>query len=255
MSSQPADLDLGPFAPDRTAPIPLSRVALALGIVAAGIAGARPIVESISTADLGWSRVPGVIVGMVALFVALFAFYKVSTEGRHGRTLALTGLALAFAGGVTSIIYGSIADHTLRLGRFFHLYFEGKILREVWPDLARGAENTLKAAFLAEIIAVVLGLIIATFRMAQRRIVRSPAVAYINVLRGLPLVVVASLVNFGLPAIGITLGTLAAVVTMRSDGCRSESWHDARRIDDVCGYPSSIPCRYSTLDERVHRPD
>ncbi|MGZ4119222.1 MAG: amino acid ABC transporter permease [Actinomycetota bacterium] len=152
-------------------------------------------------------------IGVFALLVGLFAFYRVSTEGRHGRALALTGVSLALAGGVTSLIYGAIADHTLRLGRFFNLYFDLTLLRQSGPDLARGAVNTIKAAFLAEVIAVILGLIVATFRLAQRRVVRGPAVVYINVLRGLPLVVLAALVTYGLPAIGLTLGTLAAVVT------------------------------------------
>jgi len=214
MTTRAADLEFGPFAHDRSASIPISRLALALGIVAAFIAGARPVVEAISpSTDLGWSRIPGVIVGTVALVVALVAFYFVSTEGRHGRTLALAGLALAFGGGITSIVYGAIADHTLRLGRFFHLYFDGHLLRTIAPDLARGAVNTIKAAFLAEVIAVVVGLVVATFRLAQRKIVRAPAIVYINVLRGLPLVVLAALVTYGLPAVGITLGTLAAVVT------------------------------------------
>ena len=214
MSTISSELSLGPFAPDEQSPIPTAWAALGLGMVAAALAGARPLIEHLSTSThLGSLRLPAIIGGVVAALVGLVAFYRVSTQGLRGRGLAIAAVGIGVVAALSAVVYGSVADGTLRLGRFFNLYFYLHLLRVITPDLARCAVVTIKAAFLAEVIAVVLGLIIATFRMSERRLVRVPAIAYIDFVRGLPLVVLASLVAYGLPAIGITLGTLASVVT------------------------------------------
>jgi len=214
MSTMSADLSLGPFAPDEQSPIPLAWGAIALGVAAAFLAAARPVIEHVSTSThLKDLRLPAIIGGVVAAIVGLVALYRVSTRGLRGRGIAIGAVGLGAAAALTAVVYGSIADGSLRLGRFFNLYFDLHLLRVITPDLARGAVNTVKAAFLAEVIAVAIGLVIATFRMSAQRVVRLPAVVYIDVVRGLPLVVLAALVAFGLPAIGITLGTLATVVT------------------------------------------
>ena len=204
----------GPFAPDRRAPGPLARAGVTLGIAAAVLAVMRPIVEkTVARSDLSSLRFPGIALGIVAVLVSLVAFYRVSTQGLRGRGLSLTGVWLGAIAAITVVIYAATVDGNLQLGQFAHYYLNLHIMREIIPDLGRGALNTIKAAFLAEVIAVGLGLIIATLRMSKRTVIRLPAIAYIDVVRGLPLIVVVSLVAFGLPAIGITLGTLATVVT------------------------------------------
>jgi polar amino acid transport system permease protein len=214
MATIAEDTRLGPFAPDARPPIRLARASLVLGIVAASAAAFRPVFEALHPeSDLAWARSGALAIGVLAAVVSLVAFYRVTTHGLRGRGMVLAGVWLGAAAAMTAVVYGATADGTLRLGRFFHSYFNPSTLRAVAPDLARGALNTLKAASLAEVIAIGLGLVFATFRMSRRRVVRLPAVVYIDVVRSLPLIVLASLVTFGLPAIGITLGTLAAVVT------------------------------------------
>jgi His/Glu/Gln/Arg/opine family amino acid ABC transporter permease subunit len=214
MATIPADERLGPFAPDQRAPGALARAAFGLGVGAAVLAAVRPAVENLQPrSDLSWLRLPEISVGIAAVLVSLAAFYRVSTQGLRGRGLSLAGAWLGGVAALAGVIYAATVDGNLRLGQFAHYYLNLHVMREIIPDLARGAVNTVKAAFLAEVIAVGAGLLIATFRMSKRSIIRLPAVAYIDVVRGLPLVVVVSLVAFGLPAIGITLGTLATVVT------------------------------------------
>jgi polar amino acid transport system permease protein len=213
MATISMDPRLGPFAPDQQAPIPLARGAFGLGISACAIAVARPLIENIARqSDLAWLRVPGMGIAVAAILLSLAAFYRVSTQGLRGRGLSLGGMWLGVAAAVTSVIYAATVDGSLRLGRFAFYYLNGRVLLDVIPDLARAAVNTVKAAFLAEVFAVVVGLIIATFRISKRRMVRLPAVAYIDVVRGLPLVVLVSLVGGGLPFIGITLSSLTVVV-------------------------------------------
>ena len=214
MAITSVDHRLGPFAPDQRAPGGLARAAFAAGVVAAAVVVIRPIGENVDQSlDLSWIRLPGILVGVAAVCISLLAFYRVSTRGLRGRVLSLAGLALGAIAALTAVVYAATVDGNLRLGQFAHYYLNLHILREITPDLGRGALNTIKAAFLAELIAVAAGLIIATFRMSNRWIVRLPAVVFIDVVRGLPLIVVVSLVAFGLPTIGITLGTLATVVT------------------------------------------
>ena len=208
------DQRLGPFAPDRRAPGVLVRIGFALGVAAAALAVVRPVFEqTLSHSHLSSLRFPGIVIGVLAILVSLVAFFQVSNQGLRGRSLTLAGVSLGAIATLTVIIYTANADGNLRLGQFFHYYFNLHVMREIVPDLARGALNTLKAAFIAEVIAIAAGLILATFRLSPRAVVRSPAILYIDFVRAIPLVVVAFLVSFGLPTIGITLGTLAAVIT------------------------------------------
>jgi His/Glu/Gln/Arg/opine family amino acid ABC transporter permease subunit len=214
MTTVSIDQKFGPFAPDQRAPIPIARGALWLGVAALVLAVVRPVVENVQPrSDLAWMRLPGMVAGILAVAVSLVALYRVSTEGLRGRGLALIGAWLGAVAVLIVIVYAATVDGNLRLARFFHYYFNLHILRVITPDLARGAVNTVKAAFLAEVIAVAAGLIIATLRMSKRTMIRLPAVWYIDVVRGLPLIVMGSLVAYGLPAVGITLGTFAVVVT------------------------------------------
>ena len=57
-------------------------------------------------------------------------------------------------------------------------------------------------------------MIVATFALSPRKSMRYPAVAYVDLIRGLPLVVLAFLVHFGLPNLGITLGDFVSPVVI-----------------------------------------
>lgn len=214
MATTSVDDRLGPFGPDLRAPGVLVRTGFALGAAAAALALVRPVVEkTVSRSDLSALRAPGMVIGIAAVLLSLVSFYRVSSQGLRGRVLSLAGVWLGAIAALTVVIYSANVDGNLRLGDFAHYYLNLHLLREITPDLARGAVNTLKAAFIAEVIAIAVGLILATFRLSPRAVIRSPAVIYIDFIRAIPLVVVAFLVSFGLPTIGITLGTLAAVVT------------------------------------------
>ena len=213
MATISVDERLGPFAPDRRAPGVLARGAFALGVGAVVLAVVRPVVENIQPrSDLSWTRLPGITVGILAIVVSLAAFYRVSTQGLRGRGLSLAGAWLGAGAALTGVVYAATVDGNLRLGQFAHYYLNIHIMREIIPDLARGALTTIKAAFLAEVIAVAAGLLIATLRMSKRVIVRLPAILYIDVVRGLPLIVLVSLVAFGLPTIGINAAAYIAEI-------------------------------------------
>ncbi len=78
----------------------------------------------------------------------------------------------------------------------------------VWNVLAEGLVNTLKAAALAMVLSVVLGTVIAVGRLSLGRAGRLPLVAIVELLRGLPVVI---LIYYGvrvLPDVGVDLSGL-----------------------------------------------
>lgn len=83
---------------------------------------------------------------------------------------------------------------------FFDLEIWGQVIR---PMLTEGLRMTLTYALLAEAFGAVLGLGIALLQLSPNRWVRLPAVLYVDVLRGLPLMMTIILVGLGLPLAGL----------------------------------------------------
>jgi polar amino acid transport system permease protein len=199
------------FAPEQGPPSAAARAAVWIGIASVTFALVRPVLDA-GGADTAvrWPARASMLLAAAAFVSAMSGLYDVAARGRRGRWLVAAALAIAAAGALLAYLYAAVHDGSLRPGRFFHLYFEGKVIRAVAGDLLRGAVNTIKLAFVSEAIAVLIGLVLATFRLSHRWWLRLPAVGYVDLVRGLPLVVLASLVNYGLPFIGITLGLFAA---------------------------------------------
>jgi glutamate transport system permease protein len=123
------------------------------------------------------------------------------------RTRIGTGVALVVLAGLAYLVIRRLAA-----GGQFSMELWGPLIDPsneafdaVWRLLGEGLVNTLKAAALAMILSVVLGTLIAVGRLSFGRTGRIPLIGLIEVLRGLPVVV---LVYFGvrvLPDIGVDL--------------------------------------------------
>jgi polar amino acid transport system permease protein len=96
----------------------------------------------------------------------------------------------------------------------FHQYFDWGQARPYLGDLGRGFWITLQIAFLGEIIALSLGLVLAVLRRAGLaaqtrgartggRVVRGVAIAYINFFRGVPALIVLLLMAGSFPFLPI----------------------------------------------------
>jgi glutamate transport system permease protein len=75
----------------------------------------------------------------------------------------------------------------------------------VWRLIGEGVVNTVRAAVLAMVLAIVLGTLIAVARLSVGRIGRIPLIGLIEILRGLPVVVLVFIAVRVLPDIGIDL--------------------------------------------------
>jgi glutamate transport system permease protein len=78
----------------------------------------------------------------------------------------------------------------------------------VWGLLGEGLVNTIKAAVVAMILSVVLGTLIAVARISLGKVGRIPLIGLVEILRGLPVVVLVYLSVQVLPDIGVDLRDL-----------------------------------------------
>lgn len=201
--------DLGRFAPDQGPTSLWSAAAVALGASAAAVA-AVAIVTDLSGGASFDSRPSAAPLGVLAIVAAVVGMLQAATSGRRGRGLAGWGAALGAAGAVAAILHGASLAGTLDFGAFGTAYFDRDIISATWPDLRRAAVNTLKYAAVAEGFGIVLGLIVATMAISKRAFLRVPAVVYVDVVRGLPLLMTIFLVAFAPTYIGITFPTILA---------------------------------------------
>lgn len=85
----------------------------------------------------------------------------------------------------------------------WRLFFNLEVILEALPTLlAEGLRNTLYLSVGALAIGLVAGLLLALLGLSRNRLVRLPAVVYIDVFRGLPALLTILLVGQGLPAAG-----------------------------------------------------
>lgn len=227
MAARTDELELGPFAPDEGRPEVLAFVGLLSGAVTLGLTVTRVVLvigeiteARFLTSLAQWFAVLGVFTGLAAL-------YRVSVRGLPGRRVARAGLALSTIAGIAAFLYAADQDGSLQLSRLGAAYlnpdllFNGAVLSDLWA----GLQNTMEAAFIAEVVALIVGLVIATFELSDRRWLRYPARAYVDVVRGTPLVVLTLLISAGLPRLGVRfpfLGTVVLVLVVNASAYVAE---------------------------------
>ncbi len=85
-----------------------------------------------------------------------------------------------------------------------------ELIARAWPDFVRGAGMTLVVAVTATLIGLALGMAAALARLSPWRLLRAGARAYVEVVRGTPLLVQLFLVYAALPLWGVRLPAIAA---------------------------------------------
>ena len=80
------------------------------------------------------------------------------------------------------------------------------------PLLLRGALVTLEISIASMTLAILVGLMLALVRVFGSRLVAWPAVAFIEVIRGTPLLIQLFIIFYGLPSLGIRLTPFWAAV-------------------------------------------
>lgn len=89
-------------------------------------------------------------------------------------------------------------------------------LTENFPALMQGLGQTILLAFVSILIALLLGIVLGLMRAGRNNILSGIALVYIDLMRGLPLLVLAFFIYFGLPQmLGISYSAfLAGILTL-----------------------------------------
>jgi polar amino acid transport system permease protein len=88
------------------------------------------------------------------------------------------------------------------------MFFQNAV--EFLPILLKGAVVTIEITFCSFVLSTVLGLVLALMRVSDNRIVSNAAATFINVIRGLPIIVQLFYIYFVLPDLGVQLSAFQA---------------------------------------------
>lgn len=86
--------------------------------------------------------------------------------------------------------------------------FDFALIAEFWPILLEGAGVTLYVSIVGTAAGLGIGLVVALGRLSHWRILRGLTRAYVEVIRGTPLLVQVYVVYFGLPDFGVRLSAI-----------------------------------------------
>jgi polar amino acid transport system permease protein len=92
---------------------------------------------------------------------------------------------------------------------FLFTFFNPAVAKQYWPVIASGALVTVGVGIAVIITGTVLGLLLAVTRALGRGVLSLPIVAFADIMRSLPPLVVLIVLYFGLPALGLPLSAFA----------------------------------------------
>ncbi len=98
------------------------------------------------------------------------------------------------------------------------------------PELLKGALVAVEITVISMALGLVLGLLVAFFRLYGSKPLQKAMYIYEWVLRGLPILVLLFIIYFGLPTIGINLGPFVSVVVglgLRSSAYQAQVYRGA----------------------------
>jgi len=83
---------------------------------------------------------------------------------------------------------------------------------ESLPSILDGLSTTILLTFISLTVGLAIGIILALGRVYGNKIISSVCIAYIEIIRGTPLLVQLFIIYFGLPSVGIILNPLSAAL-------------------------------------------
>jgi polar amino acid transport system permease protein len=98
-------------------------------------------------------------------------------------------------------------DHAL----FLDTFFKRELIARYLPDILKGMVVTVEIAIAVVITGIALGLALALVRSLRSRVLNLPIVAFVDIARALPPLVLVLIVYFGLPNVGILLPSYAVL--------------------------------------------
>ena len=130
--------------------------------------------------------------------------------GPRGRRRILIGSVLG--GLLVALLLGLAVARLAAKGVFEAERWQVLTRQDLLELLGRGLAATLRAAALAMVLAMAVGGLLAVARLSRRRWLAAVAGAWVELFRGLPLLLLILFLFLGLPAAGITISTFWALV-------------------------------------------
>ena len=130
--------------------------------------------------------------------------------GPRGRRRVLVGSILG--GLLVALLVGLAVARLASKGVFEAERWRVLTRQDLLELLARGLGATLRAAALAMVLAMAVGGLLAVARLSRRRWLAAAAGAWVELFRGLPLLLLILFLFLGLPAAGVTISTFWALV-------------------------------------------
>jgi polar amino acid transport system permease protein len=142
---------------------------------------------------------------------------------RRDRARRSTGVAM-----ISTVVFAAAlwfgVSHAPGWPRVHQTYFNGSVFRSTFPDVLRGLWLNVRILVVGEVLIIVLAVIVAGLRTLTGAVffpVRVLMTIYVDLFRGMPLIVLLYLIGFGIPSLGISwlpkspviLGTAALVLT------------------------------------------
>jgi glutamate transport system permease protein len=130
--------------------------------------------------------------------------------GPRGRRRILVGsvVGLLAIAAIVAVALGRMAAKGAFDADLWRLLTQANVQRL----LARGLAATLRAALLAMALSMAVGALLAVGRLSHRAWLARPAGAWVELFRGVPLLLLILFVFLGLPAVGVTVSTFWALV-------------------------------------------
>jgi polar amino acid transport system permease protein len=122
-------------------------------------------------------------------------------EGRRSVAIALLSTVVFFAIVVVAV------THAPGWPEVKHTFFDGHEFRSTFPGVARGFLLNVKIFCIAEVFILIFALLLAVLRSLPGPVffpLRALAIVYADVFRGIPTILVISMLGFGAPALGLS---------------------------------------------------
>jgi polar amino acid transport system permease protein len=142
---------------------------------------------------------------------------------RRRRARTSTGVA-ALSTVVFALVLWVGVTHAPGWDRFRETFFNGAEARTTFPHVLRGFWLNVRILVVAEVLILVFSVLVAATRTLSGPVffpLRALATAYVDLFRGIPLIVLLYMIGFGIPALGLSwlpksgtvLGVVALVLT------------------------------------------
>ncbi len=96
--------------------------------------------------------------------------------------------------------------------RLISSFFNFRKMRGAWPELLKGLLVTLQLAVISAIFAVLIGLVVAVLRSLGSRTLNIFLIAYLDIFRSIPMIVLMVVIYYALPYLGIALPSIPATI-------------------------------------------